>query len=372
MILYSQTLETFRKRVKRKIKQILLEECFTLEIKVLQKRFQFQGYYYPIEVICFERDQLLGYFDSGYYTIGIHRNLAMLGEQQEEILNNIIRHEVAHYLCFILYGRQIKDHGVEYRELCKKFGWDENVYSAKLKVDQDLLSLDVQKNNAILEKVKKLLSLAQSQNEHESQMATLKANELLQKHHLNRTQIDKDSNEHDDEQEMVCRTVWQGKRNNTKMLCISELLGQFLVFPYFNYGKNEVRLEVMGKREQVEIADYLCKYYQNEFEALWKKQGDLKGKRQKNSFFRGLCQGHLDQIKNANQQSPHQSALVVLNQELQLLVKKYLPQVGAKAHNYSNDSNAQKRGLQSGKDLKIRKGINQGLDKIKRLGFFNG
>lgn len=370
MILYSKTLETFRKRIKRKIKQILLEECYPLEIKVLQKRFQFQGYYYPIEVLTFERDHLLGYFDSAYYTIGIHRNLAMLGEQQAKILDDIIRHEIAHYLCFILYGRQIKDHGKEYRDLCRRFGWGEEVYSAKLKVNQDLLSQDLEKNNAILDKVKKLLSLAQSQNEHESQMATVKANELLQKHHLSHSLVEDEKE--NDEDEMVCRTVWTGKRNNTKMLCISEILGEFLVFPYFNYGKNEVRLEVMGRREQVEIADYLCKYYQNEFDSLWKKQNDLKGKRQKNSFFRGLCQGHLNHIKNANKKSPHQNALILLNQELQLLVRKYLPQVGAKAHSYNTDYQAQKRGQESGKDLRIRKGIKQGFDKIKRLGFRNG
>ena len=140
MILYSKTLEAFRKNIKRKFRQILLNECCPLNIKVLQKRFEFRGYYYPIEVITFERDQVLGYFDSSYFTIGIHRNLVLLGEQESETLNNIIRHEIAHYLCFILYGRQIQDHGKEYRDLCRQFKWGEEVYSAKLKVHQDLLS----------------------------------------------------------------------------------------------------------------------------------------------------------------------------------------------------------------------------------------
>lgn len=371
MIIYSKSLEAFRKRLKLRIKEILAQECRGLGIQVRQKRFLFKNYYFPIEVILFEKENLLGYFDSKYYTIGIHRNLILLGDQDQNLLDNILRHEIGHYLCFILYGKSIKDHGPEYRQLCQQCHWNESVYSAKLKVEQDYLSSNIQKNHAILDKVKKLLALAESQNENESRMATLKANELIQKHQLEHTRKSLGPEcEEDEENEMVCQTVWVGTRNNNKMLCISEILGEFFVYPYFNYGKGEVRLEIMGRKEQVLTADYLCKYYQNEFERLWKLETSLKGMRQKNSFFRGLTQGHLNHMRAKQKSSHAHQALIQIKADLQTQVRRYLPQVQGRAHDYQSDRQAQLKGQATGASLEIRKGLEQGLQKIKRLGMF--
>lgn len=364
MFIYNNTLQQFRKRIRKEIKIILKDEC---HIEVRKTRFLYRGYLYPIEILLFEKKDLLGFFDSKYYTIGLHKNLLLLNQSEQETIKNILRHEIGHYLCFLDFGDQHSHHGKEFKERCRSFGWGEEVYSAKLKLDFDLLTKDVDKKNAILAKVQKLLTLAESENQNESELATLKANEILQKYHL---KLDQDTVKQtdDSEDEMVALTVWEGKRNSSKMMCISEILGHFFVYPYFNYGKNIVRLEIMGEEQDVKIADYLCKYYINEFESQWKKQKHLKGMKQKNSFFRGLTKGHILKLQNQSIHEPHQSReLIKMKKALIDKVHKYLPHLGGRYQDYQTDGRAESLGRSFGQEMNVRKGIGEGKGFIRLL-----
>ena len=99
MFYYSQAISKFHKHLYKLAGYILNQE---MGLKAHRTRFEFQGYRYPLNFISFERDKTLGYFDSKYFQIGIHRHF--LFSKDEELLMNVLRHELIHYLAYIKYG----------------------------------------------------------------------------------------------------------------------------------------------------------------------------------------------------------------------------------------------------------------------------
>ena len=59
---------------------------------------------------------MLGYFDPNFYELGFHECLMHSSREQ---LQDIIRHELAHYMTFIEYGAGIQQHGVNSNVLPK-------------------------------------------------------------------------------------------------------------------------------------------------------------------------------------------------------------------------------------------------------------
>jgi predicted SprT family Zn-dependent metalloprotease len=50
---------------------------------------------------------MLGYFDPNFYELGFHECLM---HSNRELLQNIIKHELAHYITFINYGDTVEPH----------------------------------------------------------------------------------------------------------------------------------------------------------------------------------------------------------------------------------------------------------------------
>jgi len=158
------------------------------------------------------------------------------------------------------------------------------------------------------------LALASSDNAHESEMATLKANELLLEHNL---ELTKAHDQSQTEQELVCvARVLEAARKNAKHVTIYEILKTFYVSPVFNHGRGVFYLEVVGDRTSVELADYVAHFLDHELEILWmqtqKENPKLKGKSAKNSFLRGVAKGYIEKIELQKIQKASKNELMVI------------------------------------------------------------
>jgi len=254
MFIYSEAIRKFHSHLLHLTKNILSDE---MQIRVLKKRFRFNDYTYPIKTVLFERQNILGYFEPQTYTIGIHKNFLYSSEEE---IKNLLRHELAHYLCYLHFGRDIKDHGKEYRALCITCGWGKEVYSAKQAVQ---VKSNTQEASSILKKVQKLFSLANSDNTFEAELATQKAKQLLINHQLG--YVD------DDQDQFYMKRVIEGKRVQGKHYTISQILQEFHLLPVFNQGKGKFWLEITGTQEELEVGEYLATYLDQALERLWKK-----------------------------------------------------------------------------------------------------
>lgn len=329
-ILYSNTILAFLKKVKQLAQNILVSE---MGLKVGRSRLYYQRGSYPLHFVVFDHPSRLGYFTSSHYEIGI--NKLFLLEKDEEI-KNLLRHELAHYMTFLEFGENVSSHGKEFQSVCQRYGWSPRVSRAKVPIGKAV------KNQRIAEKVRKLLSLAESHHKEEAQAATLKAQELLKKHNLS---------SHEAEEETVLKRIFKGKRNSAKLQAIAEILRTFFVYPIFNHGKNTLYLEIIGERLNVEIAEYVFHFLNHHFELLWKSRpSTLKGLAEKNAFFRGISKGFL------SKEVPS-SGLIRIERALMERVGTIYPHLSYRKCSYRNASHAEKEGVRIGQTLKIREGI---------------
>ena len=281
-LIFSEILVAFLQKAKQVAKIILTEE---MGLKTGRTRFYYGSTAYPLHFVAFEHQSQLGYFHSEFYEIGLNKCLLFEGKKK---LSDTLRHELAHYLTFIEKGAKVPAHGVEFHEVCKRFGWGKDVSQATLTTE---LSQE-NKQEKIFQKVQKLLSLANSHHTEEAQAAMLKANELLIKYNLEALPRFAKS-----DQSMHLLRLFQVKRSSPKLQAIASILRHFLVYPVFNHGRVKVYLEIFGEKINVQIAEYIGHFLDKELEKLWEKAPHLKGMRSKNSFFRGIAEGYKEKVQ---------------------------------------------------------------------------
>ncbi|NGX50501.1 MAG: Protein SprT [Chlamydiae bacterium] len=341
-ILYSNTIFTFLKRARSLARKILSEEA---ALEVGRSRFLMNRRSYPLHFVAFEHPSKLGYFQADFYEIGI--NKAFLFESEEKLLD-LLRHELAHYLTFIEYGPHIPHHGSEFHSICKKYGWGSEVSRAVVKIER------AAQNEKILEKVRKLLSLAESPHQREAEAATLKAQELLLKYNLElKEECD----------EMLLVRILPQKRSSAKLQAISSILRSFLVHPIFNHGKGVVYLELLGERVNVEVAEYVAHFLDKKFELLWKQAKDenpkLRGLASKNSFFRGLSEGYLCKT----QIDSH--ALIKMEKQLIDISRRVYPHLTSARGLYKHNEAAAQMGQKKGKSLIIQPAVEKNKSRLR-------
>lgn len=352
MLIYSETSFAFIQKCERMIKEIIENET---DFQLRRTRFEYKSHLYPIHIVIFIGENKLGYFDPNTYQIGI--NQALIYHAKDKVLKDILRHEFAHYITYLFYGNVIA-HGDEFKHVCNLFNFPSNVSSASVDINLANNFEGDLRSEKIINKVKNLLKLAQSSNQHEAQLATLKANQLLLKHNLEYFQTETS------EQPLYVHKVMISKRKNAKMIAIYDILKHFMVRPILSYGKNQVALEVTGNKTNIELAQYIAGFLEEELDRLWiayQKEYKLKGLRAKNSFFSGIAKGHNAKMQFTQKQySKHeQNALIVLNNKLDQDVRKIYRRLSSTQSSSGICKDAYGLGHKAGKNLTINKGLKQ-------------
>jgi len=295
MHIYSKQIIAFASKLKKLIQTILTHE---LDVQVAQNHFYFvdNHSYYPIKVVIYNDRSSLGYFDPEFLELGFHERLMDL---QTDILCNIVRHEIAHYFVYLISGN-VQAHGSKFKSFCNVVGWGKEVSDAAMYIEEESFNHTAEEC-AVMRKIQKLMSLSGSSNENEAEQAMLKAQDLLLKHNLEKPSLI-DAND----EKWILKRVLKEKRRTTKMSAICSILSTFFVSVVFNRSQDFVCLQILGAAVNVDIAEYVALFLDDELERLWlnckKQHKSLQGLVAKNSFFSGIAHGYCakaDAQKNA-------------------------------------------------------------------------
>ena len=357
MRVFSKNIQIFTKRCEDYLKEILKDE---VGCKVLRSRFIFNSLSLPLRIVSFESNSTLGYFDPHTYQIGLNQKL-MFGIKEKN-LKDILRHELAHYFNFIESHDVYLPHGVEFNQICNRYGWNKSI--SKASIDIDLADkklegdLDAEK---LKTKFKALLKLSESDNPHEAELATIKANQLLLKYNLNKIDLNK-------EEPIYSDILLSQKKKNAKMIAIYDILSTFMVKPILIYGHKQVSLEVCGSKENIELADYVAQFLNQELETLWKKN-NLKGLKAKNSFYSGIAKGYLGRNNEVQEKYDisMKKGLIILDEKLKLNMELIYPRLGHTTSKSSVDLDAFASGKKAGNSLTINQALKNKSGKIKQL-----
>lgn len=341
MLVYSKKIVQFLAEVKKAIRHIL-----SLEMGFIVKNqyFLYQSTYYSIQVVLFNHQKKLGYFDPEFCELGFHESLMHASKEQ---LHNIIRHELAHYITFIIFGSQVLAHGAEFKAFCMSMGWGKEVYQASVCLEESNQEIEEEKS-AILRKVQKLMSLSKSSNPHEAELAMIKSQQLLLKHNLENSSLH-------EEDKIYLKRILQQKKISAKTRAIGKILETFFVNIVFRRTENFVCLEILGSKVNLEIADYVASVLQDELENLWdqvKKLHRLKGAIAKNSFFYGIAKGYCNKV-HALKQDYEGNALMVIEKKLIEARAIVYPRLSTNKSNARACANSAALGEQMGRQLNI-------------------
>jgi hypothetical protein len=362
MIVYSKKIIKFINEIKHTVKHVLSNE---VRLKVGHDRFydRHKKNTYPINIVIYNNKSMLGYFDSNFYELGFHECLMQSNKEQ---LQNVIRHELAHYLTFINYGETAQPHGVEFRTFCQQMGWGEEIHKATVCLEgrQDVSGLE---ESSVFRKIQKLMALATSSSKNEAEQAMIKSQQLLLKHCIDSKYIGCE-----DDEKVFLKRIMKQKKENAKMRSIGKILETFFVNTVYHRAGDFTYLEILGNAVNIEIAEYVAKVLDFELDKLWnqaQQSSHLRGTTAKNSFFLGLAKGYCNKIQalKGEYNNDITNALMIIERKLtdaKAMAYQRLYSTKLRA-NYCRESSA--LGEQMGKQLNINPAISRTSNHSKAL-----
>lgn len=222
------------------------------------------------------------------------------------VVLEVLKHEMSHqYVHEVLGGGGERPHGPYFKEACQKLGVHPHFWRATGEIPH-FLGKESRKPQAILARVEKLLSLAQSNNEHEAALAMEKANALLRKHNISRLEQGIAS----DYDYLI---INEGKKRITAMQrAIAVILKDFfyvqvVIGRQFDAasGQSCRVIELIGAGENLAVAEYVYYFLVRRLESLWQgyREASQAPGREKRSYQLGVLKGFHGRLRDQEEQS---------------------------------------------------------------------
>jgi hypothetical protein len=330
----------------------------------------------PILIDLNHSKNLLGSWDRQLRIITISTYL--IENYDWNMVLEILKHEVAHQIVSEKHvSEPEKSHGTHFKTACQQIAVESWARTAAVDLEGKIFHWkgeepsDQQAN--LRRKAAKLLALATSQNEHEALVAMNMVQSLYAKHHLS----DCESQAPDD---FVTLTINHKKKRveayQTKICSI--LTSHFFVQIVFSSEFDQQKLcshktvEVMGRRENVLMAEYVYWFLNNNLHHLWAQFKTntiavVQGISARNSYFMGVLSG-FDEKLNASdkeevqqeQPSTKDQLITLSNAQVTEYVHQRHPKLSTRSWGtQTKDPNSYFAGKSAGSQLTLKKGLHQ-------------
>ena len=318
-----------------------LHEKISSEKKLLLNR--------PLIELAELSKNLLGSWDKNKRLISISIKLVEQGTYAEII--DVLKHEMAHqYVDEVICRTDNRPHGELFVLACKTLGIS----------SEATFKLDRHKDKQV-SKVKKLLALSTSMNQHEAESALAKAQELSFKYNL-------DLNENKDAEYSLRPIGELRKRIPSCEWKIMNILSEFyFVKTLKTYYKDESQsgliwqFEIYGTSHNIDTAEYVYYFLRNNAELLWKEYRKSQGKsvsRLRSIFFNGLLDGFQQKLTaEQNVLKEKYQVKKLLDPELETFFHVCNPRISRRSVKYKSGCSVYADGLKEGKSLKVKPGL---------------
>jgi hypothetical protein len=212
----------------------------------------------------------------------------------------VLKHEMAHQIVSELHGAGDGGHGPLFRQACLRIGLAAPFDRASADLDDGITavpqgSATTGQGRQIIEKVRKLLALGGSDNEHEAALAVQRAGELLARYRLTFDALAEDDH-------LVHRTINTGQQTlavHRKSICslletcfAVRVICASLYDPLADCSFKTI--ELLGREEQVAIAEHCYHFLENRLQTLWQmNRAGFSGNSRiaRKSYYLGLLAG---------------------------------------------------------------------------------
>lgn len=318
----------------------------------------------PLPLMLSESTSLLGCYKSDPRRLELARRLVM--EQPWGSVVEVLKHEMAHQ--FVIEVLRISDepsHGPAFQSTCERLG-----------IDADATGLPKESGErpqraAILDRIRKLLALADSPNQNEAEAAMRMAHRLMLKYNLEQPP------EGDSTREYGWKHLGRatGRISEHESL-LAALLGQFFfvqpiwvsVFRVEDQKRVSV-LEITGRYENLAMADYVYGFLQHAAESLWrehKRKHGIARNAERRAFLAGVIRGFAEKLKRERKTEEATGLVWVSDPRGERYFQRRHPRVRTTRYGSSADSAAGSHGRAAGRDLILSRPISKGSSKAVR------
>lgn len=334
-----------------------------------------------IEII--ETTEILGRWQRHTRTIGISRKVVVTHGWDATI--NVLKHEMAHQICDEVFDGQGTPHDSRFHRACALLGLPEEFSRARLhpgcfQAPMAPATNGDDRRGKLIEKVRKVLALSRSANEHESRLALEMAVRIMNRHELERAEVERPL------EKVTYRIISLARqRVHLHQRLIASLLSRHfnvrLIHATIYAPEVDVvyrAFEIYGRRDYVEIAEYCYHFLEDRLEALWHAHrkglpGPARG--MKNSYCCGVLQGfeqNLTRNRKAEEAAAEgkaggrhldvvQSHLVAGDREVEALVARRHPRLKKQGGRKTRvDPILYSQGMAAGREITLRTGIREG------------
>lgn len=280
------------------------------------------------------------------------------------VLEEVLKHEMAHqYVDEVLGVRDEPAHGPAFRKVCQERGIDARAAGAP-----DVPPGTAQ--NPVLERIAKLLALAESPNEHEAQAAMSAAQRLMLKHNIEAAVSGVTSSYCFRHLGKPTGRVSEQERR-LAMILDQFFFVQVIWVPVWRVSeaKRGSVLEVCGSKENVELAAYVYDFLMYTSDALYRadrKRRRDRSHRSRRKYLAGVMSGFHERLEGERQRSEAQGLVWVGDAELGGYFRRRHPHVRWARHAISTGGEAYSRGQTAGRNIVLHRGVKAGAGGVIR------
>ena len=305
----------------------------------------------------------LGTWSAAKGEISISRTLVM--NYPWDLVREVLRHEIAHQYADQELGRPIEPpHGPVFQSACKLLRADPAA-SRTINAFYERSARVLNSNDKILNRIKKLMALAESTNRHEAEAAMAKAHELIARYNID---LHAQVSPRDFISVFAGNPALRHTRDNYHLANLLQTFyfvqGLWVSAYVTTKGKMGRVLEISGTPPNVDIALYVYDYVRKFIDTQW----GIYNRDKKLGFYRrvdfavGIIQGFhskLESARNTRWASDEKYALVVAgNPLLDAYIAYRYPYTRSFRRNHgTQDDRVLADGMQVGRNLVIARGI---------------
>lgn len=276
----------------------------------------------------------------------------------------ILKHEMAHqFVHEILAEHSEPPHGTAFRKVCRERGID-------FRAAADPTAGDTQ--HPVLDRIRKLLSLAQSSNEHEAQSATRIAQRLMLRHNIDQLNIERDDGYTHRQIGRITGRVSESESMLSTILQEHFFVDVIWVYAYRPRDKKYGRvIEVCGRSENIELAHYVYDFLMRTAEHLWrehKKVTGISSNRDRRVFAAGVMSGFREQLDSQQKEQVGSGLIWLGDPGLTNYFKRRHPKIRTTTRYENSGDPARAQGHNVGSKIVLHRGLStskkQGAPKL--------
>jgi hypothetical protein len=292
----------------------------------------------------------LGLWDRRTREIALARSL--LFEHGWGVLVEVLKHEITHqYVDEVLGVADESSHGPTFRRVCEERGFDARAAGVP----------EAREDSPILDRIAKLLALAESPNEHEAQAAMSAAQRLMLKYNIDAVSAGTHA----------AYTYRHLGRPTGRVLenqrILAALLGQhfFVSVIWVSVwqplsGKYGQVLEVCGSLENVELAEYAHSFLAHTADRLWrdhKRLHRIRNDAGRQSFLTGVMSGFREKLERERSKNASEGLVFVGDPGQETYFRQRHPRIRTVNHRARVRTDAYASGREAGRNIVLHRGV---------------